>query len=88
MKRLRFRLSTGPSTVAEPSDRIGDDLLRGAEAIAQSMVGDPGQGRKVYHLVQTGQLPVVKTGSTLCTRRSALLRWIERQEAHATGTCG
>ena len=61
---------------------LSDDLLRGAEEIATFM----GVGRRqIYHLVQSGQLPVFKLGATLCARRSRIFDWIERQEAKALG---
>jgi hypothetical protein len=53
------------------------DLLTGAEAIAAFMRVKP---RRVYHLVETQQLPVFRLGATLCARRSTLVRWIESME--------
>jgi hypothetical protein len=64
---------------------IADDLLRGASAIAEFMFGDRRKRRQVYHLAQTGQLPVFKLGATLCARRSTLIAWIEAQEAGFNG---
>ena len=67
---------------------FADDLLRGAEEIAQFLFGDRGQRRKVYHLASTSTLPVFKLGSLLCARKSVLLKWVEAQEGrHANDNC-
>ena len=72
-------------TTAEP--RLGDDLLRGADAIAEFLFGDRRERRKVYYL--TGetrvQLPHFRLGSTICARKSTLVRWIEASEARHSG---
>ena len=60
--------------------RLGDDLLRGADAIAEFLFGDPRHRRKIYHLAQTSRIPVFRLGSTLCARRTRLVAWIEEQE--------
>ncbi len=62
---------------------LADDLLRGADAIAEFMFGDRQMRRQVYHLAQGGQLPVFKLGATLCARKSRLLRWIDQAETRA-----
>ena len=70
-----------PSTVPIPlNDTIADDLLRGAEAIADFIYGDATQRRKVYHLAETSRLPIFRLGSVLCARRTVLLHWINEQE--------
>jgi hypothetical protein len=56
------------------------DLLTGADAIAAFMGVKP---RRIYHLAETQRLPVFRMGSTLCARRSTLLRWIEDMESSA-----
>jgi hypothetical protein len=56
------------------------DLLSGAEAIATFIGVKP---RRVYHLVEIRRLPVFRMGSTLCARRSTLVRWIEDMERAA-----
>ena len=61
-------------------DGLSDDLLRGAEAIADYLYGDPTQRRKVYHLAETSRLPIFRLGSVLCARRTVLLHWINEQE--------
>jgi predicted kinase len=69
------------STVPMPlNDTLADDLLRGAEAIADFLYGDPTQRRKVYHLAETSRLPIFRLGSVLCARRTVLLHWINQQE--------
>ncbi len=61
------------------------DLLTGAEAIAAFMRVKP---RRVYHLAETQRLPVFRLGTTLCARRSTLLRWIEEMERAAITNVG
>lgn len=72
--------STSASSPPLPPDKLADDLLRGAEAIAEFLYGDAGQRRKVYHLAETSRLPIFRLGSVLCARRSVLLKWIAEQE--------
>ena len=62
------------------NDTLADDLLRGAEAIADYLYGDATQRRKVYHLAETSRLPIFRLGSVLCARRTVLLHWINEQE--------
>jgi predicted kinase len=62
------------------NDTLADDLLRGADAIADYLYGDPTQRRKVYHLAETSRLPIFRLGSVLCARRTVLLHWINEQE--------
>jgi hypothetical protein len=59
---------------------IADDILRGAEQIAEFLYGERGDRRKVYHLAQTSRLPVFRLGAVLCARRSVLEAWIKEQE--------
>jgi excisionase family DNA binding protein len=61
------------------------DLLSGAEAIATYIGVKP---RRIYHLAETRRLPVFRIGSTLCARRSTLLRWIEDMERAAITSGG
>jgi hypothetical protein len=61
--------------------QFAQDLLRGAEEIAEFLFGDRKLRRKVYHLAATSNLPVFKLGSMICARRSVLLKWIAEQEA-------
>lgn len=63
---------------------VSDDLLRGADRIAEYLFGDAGERRKIYHLAEKSRLPVFRLGAVLCARRSVLLGWIEKQERRAT----
>ena len=65
-------------TVLEPE--LADDILRGADEIAQYIFGDPKQRRKVYHLAANSNMPTFKLGAMICARRSVLLKWIGDQE--------
>lgn len=55
----------------------------GADKVAEYTGQDR---RSIYHLAQTGKIPVFRMGSQICARKSTLLRWIEEQEAKAMGT--
>jgi hypothetical protein len=59
---------------------IGDDLLEGAEAIAEFVYGSDKERRKVYHLAQAGRIPVFRMGNTICARKSVVMDWIRQQE--------
>jgi hypothetical protein len=59
---------------------FSQDLLRGAEEIAEFLFGDQKLRRQVYHLAATTKLPTFKLGSMICARKSVLLKWIENQE--------
>jgi hypothetical protein len=63
------------------SQELADDLLRGADEIAEFIFGARASRRKVYYLAETSHLPVFRLGSVLCARRSVLLRWIAGQES-------
>lgn len=78
-ERTRAKPATG--TLAQNRETLADDLLLGAEAIADFLFGDSGKRRQVYHLAQTNQLPIFKLGASLCARRSTLVTWIQAQEA-------
>ncbi len=67
----------------EPSQGIADDLLRGADEIAEFIFGKKGGRRKIYYLAETSHLPVFRLGAVLCARRSVLLRWISGQESRS-----
>lgn len=62
---------------------LADDLLSGAKAIALYLYGvdDETATRRVYHAAAKLKLPTFRMGSTICARRSSILKWIERQEA-------
>ncbi len=57
---------------------LRDDLLEGAEAIAEFMFGDKAKRRKIYHLLD--DLPTFRLGNTICARKSSLLAMIKAQE--------
>ncbi len=62
---------------------IGDDLLVGAEAIARELKWKTPRGkwntRRVYHIAETGELPIHRVkGLGLCARRSALRAFFEK----------
>jgi hypothetical protein len=62
---------------------LGDDLLRGADAIAEFLFGDRRERRKIYYLTSEGrgQLPHFRLGAIICARKSTLVRWVETREA-------
>jgi len=62
---------------------LAEDLLRGADTIAEFIFGDKACRRKVYYLAETSHLPVFRLGAVLCARRSVLMRWIAGQESRA-----
>ena len=59
---------------------LADDMLRGADEIAEFIFGARGSRRKIYYLAECTKLPVFRLGSVLCARRSVLLNWIAGQE--------
>ena len=70
------------TTVPASPPELADDLLRGADAIAEFIFGkERGSRRKIYYLAETSHLPVFRLGAVLCARRSVLLRWIAGQES-------
>lgn len=77
-------LKNGPSPVPAEPCLLSDDILRGAEDIAEFLFGDKKQRRRVYHVASTSRLPCFRLGAILCARKSKLLEWIEAQEARNT----
>jgi hypothetical protein len=72
---------TVPNNSAIPHEQpLADDILRGADAIAEFLFGNRASRRKVYYLAECTKLPIFRLGSVLCARRSILVRWIEGQE--------
>lgn len=63
-----------------PASSLSGDILYGADGIAEFLFGDRKHRRKVYNLVETGQLPVFRLGANICARKSVLLKWISTQE--------
>lgn len=76
-------LRASPAT-AEPC-LLSDDILRGAEDIAEFLYGDRRQRRRVYHVASTSRLPCFRLGAILCARKSKLLEWIKAQEDRSAG---
>jgi hypothetical protein len=74
-----------PASAGTPEVRpLADDILRGADRIAEFLLGDSRQRRKIYHLAEKSRMPVFRLGAVLCARKSVLLAWIADQEARAT----
>jgi hypothetical protein len=69
--------------VVVTTDPLSDDLIRGADKIAEFVFGDASYRRQVYHLAQTGTLPIFHLGAILCARKSRILKRIEALEAEA-----
>src|SRR5258708_827528 len=67
---------------------LADDILRGADQIAEFIFGERGSRRKVYYLAECSRLPVFRLGSVLCARKSVLLKWISGQESRVIGSTG
>jgi hypothetical protein len=73
--------------IASRSSPLADDLLRGAAAIAEFMLGDKAERKKVYHWAELPpgvKPPIFRIGSILCARPSRLIAWIAEQEAAVT----
>lgn len=70
-----------PRETDDLAPELSDDMLRGADSIAEFVFGEQGHRRQVYHLAETSRLPVFRLGSRLCARKSVLLQWIATQEA-------
>lgn len=62
------------------SGTLAEDVLHGAEEIAEFLFGDRRLRRKVYYLAESSRLPVFRYGARLNARRSTLLQWIAEQE--------
>lgn len=75
---------TVPNTTATSIEQpLADDILRGADEIAEFLFGAPKYRRKVYYLAECTKLPIFRLGSVLCARRSVLRSWIAGQENRA-----
>src|SRR6202167_5501908 len=78
-----------PNTVpTDKSFELSDDILRGADEIAEFIFGDRADRRKVYYLAECTKLPIFRLGSVFCARRSVLMNWIAAQEVRATPPSG
>ena len=59
---------------------LSSDILEGAAAIAEYLLGTPDQRRRIYWLAENQSLPLFRLGQTLCARKSTLSQWIGEQE--------
>ena len=84
MNKIAIRTGNFPSPKTGEVRPLANDILRGADKIAEFMFGNPGERRKIYHLAEKSRLPVFRLGAVLCARKSVLLAWISDQEARAT----
>ncbi len=62
------------------NDNLADDILKGADAIAEFIGEDR---RAVYHAVRKGTIPTFRIGENIRARKSTLLAWIAAQEGVA-----
>jgi hypothetical protein len=60
---------------------LADDILEGADAIAEFLFGSKDDRRRVYYLAESSKLPVFRFGAVLCARKSVLLQYITIQES-------
>lgn len=70
-----------PAT-GEVCPTLADDLLRGADEIAEFVFGSTKHRRKIYYYATDAKLrmPVFRIGAIICARKSTLLEWIRQQE--------
>lgn len=68
-------------TEQEERGALADDILEGADAIAEFLFGSRNSRRKVYYLAECSKLPIFRLGSVLCARKSVLLSFISGQES-------
>ena len=61
-------------------DTLKIEILDGAEAIANFLSL---RKRTIYHLAETGAIPVFRLGSKIMARKSTLLAWMDAQEQAA-----
>ncbi len=70
-----------PNAVPQKTtNALADDILEGADAIAEFLFGSKESRRKVYYLAECSKLPIFRLGSVLCARKSVLLEFISGQE--------
>ena len=72
---------------------LGDDLLVGAEAIAQELNWKTQDGRwnrrRIYHLAGQSNMPIYRLkGLGICARRSALRAFFDHLDGQFLGTNG
>ena len=73
--------STLPFKVSAEAN-LADDLIYGADKIAEFLFGHVRFRRRVYYLVETGRLPVLRLPG-ICARKSTLTNWFAEQEKAA-----
>ena len=71
--------------MSKPDLELANDLLRGADEIAEFLFGSRELRRMIYHLCATSNIPVFKIGSMICATKSVLLQWIKDQEERRSG---
>jgi hypothetical protein len=76
-------IQKGQKMQSVKSAGLAGDIIEGAEAIALLLWGDVKKKRRVYHLAETGELPIFRLGSIIHARKSVLLAHIEQQERAA-----
>jgi hypothetical protein len=64
----------------ESHSNLADDILEGADAIAEFLFGSKEERRRIYYLAETSKLPLFRLGAVLCARKSVLLNYITSQE--------
>lgn len=79
----QIAFSTPAQVFPDSKSGLGNDLLRGAAAIADHVFGDAHQRRSVYYYVEKRTLPVFRIGRVICARKSRLDQWIAEQEQAA-----
>jgi hypothetical protein len=83
-RRARNRVRGGQHEIdggiAITREWLADDILEGADAIAEFLFGSSSYRRKVYYLAECSKLPIFRLGSVLCARKSVLLEFIAGQE--------
>ena len=70
-------------------DRLFDDLLRGAAAISEELLGDSTEKnkRKIYHAHEKRLIPTFEFMGGICARRSTLRQHVaERERARAAAS--
>src|ERR1700733_14258398 len=74
-KKRREDMERGSAETKQ--EGLANDLLRGADEIAEFLFGTSASGRrKIYYLAECTKIPIFRIGSVLHARRSVLLDWI------------
>jgi hypothetical protein len=69
------------SAMNDNDPEFAQDLLRGADEIANYLFGDRKLRRRVYHLGASTNVPLFKLGAMICARKSVLIGWVNEQES-------